>query len=184
MRFIRIESHPESCCRPIPTSYNANHRSNRTRHLFRSHWSYWWFYPNADLIVTPAMNELLDERTTIQVRNPNVHTFTINHGEVVANFQILTLGQASHVWPLPLRQLTLVPSHPVEANNVIKQLFRTPDSPVDRQWYPTPETCEDPTKLNPTEQWIYDENQRLRKLKKHDRALDDEQRKAFLDQFN
>ena len=103
------------------------------------------FSQKVDLIVTAALIQLQINRTTNQVKNPNAHTFTICQRTLVANFKILTTGQASHVHPMSLEQLNLIYSHINEATNGINQLFQPPEVPTtDRRWYPTPETCEDP----------------------------------------
>ena len=115
------------------------------------------FTRKSNLIMTPAMNELRDGRTTFQITNLNAYTFIISHGAIVDYCKIITPGQANHLRPMSLEQLTLVSSHVEEVNNVIHQLFQTPCSPVDKRWYPTPKTCEDPTKLNPTERRAYHE---------------------------
>ena len=100
------------------------------------------FSRKSDLIVTPAPNQLHNGRATIQVTNPNAHTFTLSQGTLVANFRILTPGEASHVHPMSLQELTLVSSYPDEATNVINQLFQPPKAPTtDRKRYPTSETC-------------------------------------------
>ena len=85
------------------------------------------FTRKSDLVATPAINQLKDGETTIQVTKPSAHIFTINQGTVVANFNILTNGQSSHVRQMSLQQLTVVSSHPEEANSVINQLFQTPN---------------------------------------------------------
>ena len=128
----------------------------------------------SDFKVTPAMTEFKDGRTTIQVTNPNAHTLTINRWAVVANQKIFTPGQANHQSPMSLEQLNLDSSHPEDANNVNNQLPETAGSPVDKRWHPTPETCEDSTKLNPIERRIYDEFPRLHELEKLDPILDDD----------
>ena len=137
------------------------------------------FTRKSDLIVTPAIKQLQDRRTTIQITNPNAHSFSINHGTVFAKFKTLTLGRANHVQTMSLEQLTLVSSHLEEANNVINQFIQTPNSPSDKQWYPIPGTCEDPTKLLPVERRISNELVRLRDLERLNRM-----RRAFLDQFS
>ena len=106
------------------------------------------FTRQSDLIATQARNELRDGRTTIQVMNPNAHKSTISHGAVLANFKTLTHGQANHVRPMLLEQLTLASSHREDADIAISQLFQTPNSTVNKRLYPTLETREDPTKLN------------------------------------
>ena len=51
-------------------------------------------------------------------------------------------------------QLTLITKYPDEATNVLSQLFQEPGTNTDRRWYPTPEKCDDPSKLNRIERRI------------------------------
>ena len=51
------------------------------------------------------------------------------------------------------------------------------------KWYPTPETCSEPDKLNTIERRIYDEILALRELEKLDPSQSDEQRMNFLKNF-
>ena len=55
---------------------------------------------------------------------------------------------------------------------------------VTTKWYPTPETCSEPDKLNAIERRIYDEILALRELEKLDPSQSDEQRMNFLKNFN
>ena len=80
-------------------------------------------------------------------------------------------------------QLTLITKYPDEANNVLNQLFQEPGTETNRRWYPTPETCDDPSKLNRIERRIYDEITQLREEEKLDPTADDQQRKEFLANF-
>ena len=138
-----------------------------------------------NLMVTPALSQLQDGRTTIQVTKPNAHTFTIRQGTIVADFKIFTPKQASHARPMSLEQLAFVSSYPDEATNVINQLFQSREAPTtDKRWYPTHETCEDPADLNNIKRRIYDETLKLLELENLEPTVDDDQRKAFLDQFS
>ena len=130
------ESPPERSSRPTPKSYGAKHHSNRTWHLLRNHWCYSCFHhPKVWLHNDSAMNDLRDARTNIEVTHPNADTSTHSQGAVVANFKILTTGQAKNVRPMSLEQLSFVSSHPKEANNVINKLFQTPHSLVYKRWH-------------------------------------------------
>ena len=53
----------------------------------------------------------------------------------------------------------------------------------DKRWYPTPETCDDPDKLDEIEKRIYDEIIQLREAEKLNPTCDNEQRQAFLKIF-
>ena len=66
---------------------------------------------------------------------------------------------------------------------MFNQLFQEPSTDTNRQWYPTPETCDDPSKLNRLEKRIYDEITKLREEEKLDPTADDQQRKEFLANF-
>ena len=80
-------------------------------------------------------------------------------------------------------QLTLITKYPDEANNVLNQLFQEPGTETNCRWYPTPETCDDPSKLNRIERRFYDEIIELREEEKLDPTADDQQRKEFLANF-
>ena len=81
-------------------------------------------------------------------------------------------------------QLTLITKFPDEATKVINQLFQEPDASKDKRWYPTPETCDEPEKLNKIERRIYDEIIQLREAEKLDPTRDDDQRRTFLKNFS
>ena len=132
------------------------------------------FSQNSALYVTPAVNQLQDGRSTIQNTKPNAHTFTINQQIIVADLKTFTARQASHVHPMSLEQLTLVSSYPDEATTVINQLFQLPEAPTRfKRW------CEEAAHLNHIERLIYNEILKLRKLKKLDPTVDDDQRRHF-----
>ena len=80
-------------------------------------------------------------------------------------------------------QWTLLSKYPDEANNVLNQLFQEPGTETNRRWYPTPETCDDPSKLNRIERRIYEEITKLREEEKLDPTADHQQRKEFLAKF-
>ena len=137
------------------------------------------------LNVTPALSQLHDGRTTIHVTKSYTHTFIISQGTIVIMFDIITPEQTSHVHPMSLEQLALVSTYPDEATNFINQLFQSPEEPkLEKRWYPTPETCEDPIHLNDIERRIYDELLKLCELEKLDPKVDDDQRRALLDKIS
>ena len=135
------------------------------------------------LLVSPALVDLDEGTTTIQVTNPNNHTFTLDAHTTLAHFRIPTPHQAANITPMPVEHLNLITKYPDEAEAVINQLFVNPDL-KSTKWYPTPETCSDPNKLNAIERRIYDEILALRELEKLDPSQSDEQRMNFLKNFN
>ena len=135
------------------------------------------------LLVSPALVDLDEGKTTIQVTNPNNHTFTLDANTTLAHFRIPTPHQAANITPMPVEHLNLITKYPDEAEAVINQLFVNPEM-KSTKWYPTPETCSEPDKLNAIERRIYDEILALRELEKLDPSQSDEQRMNFLKNFN
>ena len=106
------------------------------------------------LLVSPALRGFLVDldkgKTTIQVTNPNNHTFTLDANTTLAHFRIPTPHQAANITPMPVEHLNLITKYSDEAEAVINQLFVNPEM-KSTKWYPTPETCSDPNKLNAIE---------------------------------
>ena len=142
------------------------------------------FERKTELLVSPSMSEINDQQTHVQITNYLDHSITIPQNTTVAVFRILTPNQAKNVQPMTSEQLTLITKFPVEATNVMNQLFQEPDASKDKRWYPTPETCDDPKKLNKIERRIYDEIIQLREAEKLDPTRDDDQRRTFLKNFS
>ena len=134
------------------------------------------------LLVSPALVDLDEGKTTIQVTNPNNHTFTLYANTTLAHFRIPTPRQAANITLMPVEHLNVITKYPDEAEAVINQLFVNPDIKPTK-WYPTPETCSEPDKLNAIERWIYDEILALRELEKLDPSQSDEKRMNFLKNF-
>ena len=134
------------------------------------------------LLVSPALVDLDEGKKTIQVTNPNNHTFTLDANTTLAHFGIPTPHQAANIAPMPMEHLNLITKYPDEAEAVINQLFVNPDMKPTK-WYPTPETCSDPEKLNAIERRIYDEILALRELEKLDPSQSDEHWINFLKNF-
>ena len=86
---------------------------------------------------------------------------------------------------MPLEQLVLVFPYADEAAIVIKQLFYSLEAPeMDKSWHPTPPMCEEPTNINPFEGLGFDEVIKVSEIKKIERTVDYDHRKAFLGQFS
>ena len=61
---------------------------------------------------------------------------------------------------------------------------RRPPPEYNKLWFPTPETCEDPSNLPLLQQEIYDQILNFQKLEKVDPRSNEEDRKFFLSKFN
>ena len=132
--------------------------------------------------VSPALVDLDEGKTTIQVTNPNNHTFTLEVDTTLAHFRIPTPHQAANITPMPVEHLNLITKNPDEAEAVINQMFMNPDMKATK-WYPTPETCSEPDNFNAIERRIYDEILTLWELEKLDLSQSDDQWMNFLKNF-
>ena len=72
-------------------------------------------------------------------------------------------------------QLCLIRKHQDQAEAVINELFQETDLNRDKRWFPTPDTCQDPSKLNAIERRFYHEIVKLRKQEQLDPTADDDQ---------
>ena len=133
-------------------------------------------------LVSPAVVDLDDGITMIQVTNPNEHVYTLEANTNLANVRIPTPHQAANITPMPVEHLKLITDHPDDATAVINQLFVNPEM-KSTNWYPTPETCSEPDKLNKIERRIFDEILALRELEKVDPVRSHEERVKFLQNF-
>ena len=140
------------------------------------------FERKTQLLVSPALTQIADMKSHVQITNLTSHTITLNPNTTVATFRIMTPNQAKNLQPMSNEQLTLITKYPDEANNVLDQLFQEPNTDTNRRWYPTPETCDDP-KLNRIENRMYGEITKLREEEELDPTADDQQRKEFLANF-
>ena len=140
------------------------------------------FERRSHLLVSPAISETKEGRTNGQVTNPLDYQITINVGTAVESFKIMTPKQANNLQLMTSHQLNLISQYPDDAQTVLNQTFQDPTAKSDRRWYPTPETCDDPSKLK-IEKRIYDEINKLRAEEKLDPTTSEEQRQEFLANF-
>ena len=141
------------------------------------------FERRSHLMVSPALNETQEGQTHVQITNPLDYQITINVGTAVASFEIMTPKQATNLQPMTNHQLNLILQYPDDAETVLNQVFQDPTAKSDRRWYHTPETCDDPSKLNKIEKRIYDEIVELRQQEKLDPKANEEQHNEFLANF-
>ena len=99
-------------------------------------------------------------------------------------FKVLTPNQARNVQPMTTEQLSLITNYPEKADQIINKLFQDPETKSARRWYPTLETCDDPSILNKIERRIYDDIVKLKQEEKLDPTQDEQQRRQFLANFD
>ena len=79
------------------------------------------------LLVSPAVVDLDEGKTAIQVTNPNNHTFTLDANTTLTHLRIPTPHQAANITAVPVEHLNLITKYPDEAEAVINQLFVNPE---------------------------------------------------------
>ena len=137
------------------------------------------FERKKELLVSPSISEIREQQRHVQVTNHLDHAITIPENKTIAVFKILMPNQARNIQPMTRKQLPLISKVPDEADNVINELFQDPEATTDKQWYPTPETCDNPDKLNKMDEII-----QLRETENIYPTCDDEQRQTFLKKFS
>ena len=167
-------------------------------------------FENKSGVITP--NEILEKETEIAltsslstVRKNNIlyvsalnvteHPITINSRKEVGRFSILSTEQADQLIQIDPQLITLAKSRKkddyfAELNQLIQDFTqhkpgqtRRPPLEYNKLWFPTPETCEDPSILPLLQQEIYDQILNFQKLEKVDPRSNEEDRKFFLSKF-
>ena len=64
--------------------------------------------------------------------------------------------------PMTNQQLSIISKYHDDENAALNQLFQDPATKSTRRWFPTPGSCDDPSKLNKIERRIYDQIIKLR----------------------
>ena len=136
-----------------------------------------------------------DNLVNIIVLNITDHPVTINRDKELAKFAILTADQTDKLTPIDPNLLNVAYSMgPQHFESTINQLIRDenfvgplqppkPEPDYKTFWFPTPETCDDPSQLTPIQREIYDQILRLKQLETRDPRNNEKDRREFLDQF-
>ena len=106
------------------------------------------FERHSHLLVSLALSDTQEGRTHVQITKPLDYQITINVGTAVASFKIMTPKSADNLQPMTGHQLNVISLYPDNAEAVLSQIFQEPTVKSGRRWYPTPEACDDPSKLN------------------------------------
>ena len=115
------------------------------------------FQRKLSMFINPTMTTVNGGIAHVQITNSAQQDYTIRKGTVIASFKILTPNQARYVKKMPPAHINMLQRFPEDSEAVVNQLFRDQNRSLSRKWYPTPETCNDRSKLNPLKRRIYDE---------------------------
>ena len=117
------------------------------------------FEGKTGLCITSSLSRI-DENglTTIAAINVQPYMITIPAKTIVATFKLLTPEQAEYL--VPLEQAPLQ-SEDLQNNlqNLIEiknKIDASKPQHAEKLWFPTPQTCKDPSRLNKIERQIYD----------------------------
>ena len=119
---------------------------------------------------------------------------TINKGEEIAKFSFLTSDQAENLLEVD-PQLINVAKMSENYLTEINQLIQVTDTPkrkaqpakpapeYEKLWFPTPETCPDPTNLSPLQREIFEQLLKLQEMEKLDPKGNHQDKITFLSKF-
>ena len=122
------------------------------------------------------------------------HPITINKGEEIAKLSFLTSDQAEKLLKVD-PQLINVAKMSENYLTEINQLIQVTDTPkrkaqpakpapeYEKLWFPTPETCPDPTNLSPLQREIFEQLLKLQEMEKLDPKGNHQDKITFLSKF-
>ena len=154
------------------------------------------FLKKKQIAITSSLSTVGKNNTLyICAINITEHPITINSRTEVGRFSILSTEQADQLIQIDPQLITLAKSRNkddyfAELNQLIQDFTRhkpgktrRPPPEYSKLWFPTPETCEDPSNLPLLEQEIYDQILSFQKLEQVDPRSNEEDRKFFLSKF-
>ena len=130
------------------------------------------------LLVSPAPVTLVEGRTTIQKTDHNNYIYTLVSCVAMAIFKVMTPHQAANTKPVPHAPVLLMNNHLDGYKHILYQLFHEQTNA--KRCNPTPETYDDPGKLNKIEKRKYDKIMTLRGKEQLNPTKTDEQLKKIL----
>ena len=122
------------------------------------------------------------------------HPITINKGEEIAKFSFLTSDQAEKLLEVD-PQLINVAKMSEKYLTEINQLIQVTDMPkrkaqpakpapeYEKLWFPTPDTCPDPTNLSSLQREIFEQLLKLQEMEKLDPKGNHQDKINFLSKF-
>ena len=150
------------------------------------------FEEKTGLCITSCLSRT-DSQGNLYLSALNLQTkdITIPRNSDVAYFKLLSPQQAETLTPIDPQLLTMAKfKNPDEFEHEINQLIiyeefngdskpPRPKSGYKKFWFPTPETCKNPTALKGVEKKIYNELQKLKELASIDPHIIDEYHNQF-----
>ena len=148
------------------------------------------FEKRTGLCVASALGKLNTKlETRIPIINLTTTTITIPAKTRIAEFIILTSEQSRYLVPVDPQLL----SNTDDLEKVYQQSLNSMEKPQRKQkeyvgktdfWFPTPETCDNPARLNKFERNIYDLIVEYKNQEKLNPIWNDEDKKKFLSKFD
>ena len=153
------------------------------------------FEKDSEVILTSSLSKVAENNILyIYVLNITDHPITINKDEEIAKFSFLTSDQAEKLLEVD-PQLINVAKMSENYLTEINQLIQVTDTPkrksqpakpapeYEKLWFPTPETCPDPTNLSPLQRDVYEQLLKLQEMEKLDPKGNNQDKITFLSKF-
>ena len=140
------------------------------------------FERKTGLCMTSSLSKITHNQTPLAFLNCTTNIITLPKDTTVGNFTILTPKQSQYLQPIDPAILSTI--SPLSLNELIHADENSPIFGESDFWFPTPETCSDPSSLTGLHRKIYQTLVSLKTAEKLDPTLDATQRQAFLNHFN
>ena len=140
------------------------------------------FERKTGLCMTSSLSKITHNQTLLAFLNCTTNIITLPKDTIVGNFTILTPKQSQYLQPVHPAILSTI--SPLSLNELIHADENCPIFGESDFWFPSPETCSDPSSLTGLHRKIYQILVSLKTAKKLDPTLDATQRQAFLNHFN
>ena len=140
------------------------------------------FERKTGLCMTSSLSKITHNQTPLAFLNCTTNIITLPKDTTVGNFTILTPKQSQYLQPVDPAILSTI--SPLSLNELIHADENSPIFGESDFWFPTPETCSDPSSFTGLHRKIYRALVSLKTAEKLDPTLDATQRQAFLNHFN
>ena len=140
------------------------------------------FERKTGLCMTSSLSKITHNQTPLAFLNCTTNIITLLKDTTVGNFTILTPKQPQYLQPVDPAILSTI--SPLSLNELIHADENCPIFGESDFWFPSPETCSDPSSLTGLHRKIYQTLVSFKTAEKLDPTLDATQRQAFLNHFN
>ena len=139
------------------------------------------------LVVASSISTASNRKIDVRVTNTTPTPYTIKKNTTIAEFKIMSPEEAKELKPLNTAALKVLTEDDSEDSIVhVNELLKTSDITTNNQnfWFPTPDDPGDPNTHTPIQSRILREIKELEEIQKLNPTNSNEDREAFLKNFN